>query len=345
MFRQIQFKIGAAWCRLSHNSVTWPIHGYYECRSCGRRYRAFAETLNSGRRQRAALQPAVSLLLALFLIAVGRPLHAAELRADTVTAWNTYLENADLGVQERVAGRKPFLWVDESPERAARVRHGEVVVAPVAEHGTEIVPHGLIHDWIGAIFIPGATRDSLAAVVRDYDNYERIYRPVVTSSKMLACTENSQEFQMVWQRKVLFVSAAMQGDYQAHDVILDEHREYSLAEAMEIREIEGYGHPEERLLPPDTGNGFIWRIRSFARYQERDGGVYLELEATALTRDIPASVAWFVKPVVNHLSINSLTTTLRQTRDALIASQHGLQTVVSCPVPNRAPDLAKAGGE
>ncbi len=137
----------------------------------------------------------------------------------------------------------------------------------------------------------------------------------------------------------------MQGDYQAHDVVLDEHREYNLAEAVEIREIEGYGHPGERLLPPDTGNGFIWRIRSVARYEERDGGVYLELQATALTRDIPASLAWLVTPVINHLSINSLTTTLRQTRDAVVGSQHGLQTLASCPVPDRASNLAKAGGE
>jgi hypothetical protein len=345
MFTQIQFRIGAAWCSLVHNSLTWPIHGYYQCRSCGRRYPAFAEGRTAARTRRAALEPAVSLLLALLLIPIARPLHAAELQADTLTAWNAYVKTADLNVQERLAGRQPFLWVDESPERAARVRRGEVIVAPVVGHGAEAVPHGLIHDWIGAIFVPGATRDSLAAVVRNYDDYQRMYRPVVTSSRTLTCTEDSQEFQMVWQRKVLFVSAAMQGDYQAHDVVLDEHREYSLAEAAEIREIEGYGHPGERLLPPDTGNGFIWRIRSVARYEERDGGVYLELEATALTRDIPASVAWFVKPVVNHLSINSLTTTLHQTRDAVVALQHGVPTLAACPIPDHAPSLEKAGGE
>jgi hypothetical protein len=127
------------------------------------------------------------------------------------------------------------------------------------------------------------------------------------------------------------MSAAMQGHYQAHDVVLDARRGYSVADAVEVRENERYGHAGERLLPPDTGNGFIWRIRSIARYEERDGGVYLELEAIALTRDIPASLAWMVDPVVNHLSINSLTTTLRSGRAcpfradesrAVRASQH-----------------------
>jgi hypothetical protein len=198
------------------------------------------------------------------------------------------------------------------------------------------VPHGLIHDWIGAIFIPGATRDSLSAVVRDYDNYQRMYRPVVTSSRTLACTKPQQNPE-VWQRKVLRQRA--RGDYQAHDVVLDANTgpQRRAARSNEIK--------AQANAAAETGKRFIWRIRSVARYQERDGGVYLELQATALTRDIPASLAWLVKPVINHLSINSLTTTLRQTRDAVIASQHGLQSLASCPVPDHVPNLAKAGGE
>ena len=245
---------------------------------------------------------------------------AAELQSGTLTAWNEYVRQADLRLQQRAATGLPFLWMDESPDRAARVRRGEIVIAPAVGRGTEGVAHGLVHDWVGAIFIPGATIDSLWSVVHDYDHYRQIYRPVVMSSRTLACTDRGQEFQMVWQRKVLFVNAAMQGHYHAHDVMLDAHRGYSVAETVEVREIEGFGHKDQHLLPADTGNGFLWRIRSVARYEERDGGVYLELEAMALTRDIPASLAWMVNPVVNHLSVNSLTTTLRQTRDAVTAS-------------------------
>jgi hypothetical protein len=73
--------------------------------------------------------------------------------------------------------------------------------------------------------------------------------------------------------------------------------------------------------------------------------VYLELEALALTRDIPASLAWMAKPVVNHLSINSLMTTLRQTRDAVISSRAGGEVLAACPTPARGSDMAKAAGE
>ncbi len=288
-------------------------------------------------------QPAIAAIV--LTVCATQIARAAELRPGTLAAWNAYVKEADVHMQERAAGRQTFLWMDESPDRAVRVRRGEVVLAPVAGHGTEGVSHGLVHDWIGAIFIPGATIDSLWSVVHNYDQYQHIYQPVVTSSRTLACTDTSQEFQMVWQSRVLFISAAMQGHYHAHEVMLDARRGYSVAEAVEVREIEGFGHPGERLLPPDTGNGFIWRIRSMARYEQRDGGVYLELEAIALTRDIPASMAWMVNPVVNHLSINSLTTTLRQTRDAVMASRDSVGSLMSCPIPVRGSLTAKAGGE
>jgi hypothetical protein len=52
------------------------------------------------------------------------------------------------------------------------------------------------------VFVPGGTMDGLLRVVHDYDNYQRVYRPVVTSSRTLASSETSQEFQMLWQRKI-----------------------------------------------------------------------------------------------------------------------------------------------
>jgi hypothetical protein len=261
---------------------------------------------------------------------------AGELQSDTLAAWQAYLKKTDARMQERVEGRAAFLWMDESPDRAARVRGGEVVVAPVVGHGTQSVPNGLVHHWIGAIFIPGATVDGLLATVHDYDGYQRIYRPVVTASRTLACNDTSQEFQMVWQRKILFVSAAMLGRYQARDVLVDRSRGYSIAETVDVREIAEYGHADQHLLPPDTGNGFLWRIRSVARFAERDGGVYLELEAIALTRDIPGSIAWMVNPVVHRLSVGSLTATLQQTRGAVLSPRQNLTAGASCPNPARA---------
>jgi hypothetical protein len=272
-------------------------------------------------------------------------LHAAELKPETLQAWDAYLHAVGVRVEQRTANVLPFLWTDESPDRAARVRRGEVVVAPAIHHGTENVPNGLIHDWIGAVFIPNATVENLSAVVHDYDNYKHMYRPVVTDSRSLTCTEADQEFLMVWQHKVLFVNAAMQGHYESRDVNLDSSKGYNVADSTELRQIEKYGHADEHLLPPDTGSGFIWRMHSIARYEERDGGVYLELEAIALTRDIPGSLSWLVTPAVSHLSVNSLTTTLRQTRDAVVSQDREARGPVSCRKPIHAAELSNVGGD
>lgn len=242
---------------------------------------------------------------------------AIELDGAAVDAWQEYLRGASARMQARLDSDKPFLWVDEAADRGIRIQRGEIVIAPLVGHGTQTVPNGLIHHWIGAVLIPNTTIEGLLNVVHDYDRYKEIFKPVVMDSRSLACDPTEQEFSMLWQRHVLFVNAAMQGHYRAHDHMVDPHRGYSIVDADSIQEIKEYGHPSEHLLPPDTGSGFIWRIHSISRFEERDGGVYLEVEAMALTRDIPGSLRWMVTPVVNRLSISSLTTTLSQTRQAV----------------------------
>ena len=259
------------------------------------------------------------LRLAIVVAAVAARAGATELEGATVDAWQEYLRGAGARMQARLDGNKPFFWVDEAADRGLRVQRGEIVVAPLVGHGTQTVPNGLIHDWIGAVLIPNTTIEGLLSVVHDYDRYKEIFKPVVTDSRSLACDTTEQEFSMLWQRHVLFVNAAMQGHYRAHDHMVDTHRGYSIVDADTIQEVKEYGRPSEHLLPPDTGSGFIWRIHSISRFEERDGGVYLEVEAMALTRDIPGSLRWMVSPVVNRLSLSSLTTTLSQTRQAVAA--------------------------
>jgi hypothetical protein len=263
---------------------------------------------------------AAKILPALVFLTVGMPgLRALELQPATLKAWNDYIRNADSNMQTRLNGRQPFLWVDETPGRGALVQRGKTEVAPAVGNGIISVPGGLIHHWIGAVFIPGASKTSLRAVFRDYDRYKEYYKPVVADSKKLPGNGSDERFSMTWSHRVLFVNAAIEAQYQAGDFAVDARRGYNIATTVQVREIEAYGQRDERLLPPGQGNGYIWRMQGIARFEERDGGVYLELEAIALTRDIPGSLRWLVSPVVNHLSINSLTTTLRQTRDAVHA--------------------------
>lgn len=77
MFRTFQSRMGAAWCRMSHASVMWPLHGEYQCRTCGRRYPAFSEAPRTVQVNGAALKSAVSLLLVAAAVTLARPARAA----------------------------------------------------------------------------------------------------------------------------------------------------------------------------------------------------------------------------------------------------------------------------
>ena len=50
-------------------------------------------------------------------------------------------------------------------------------------------------------------------------------------------------------------------------------------------------------MPADKGAGLIWRVFSATRLKERDGGVFLEVEAIVLSRDIPATLRWLIEPL------------------------------------------------
>jgi hypothetical protein len=268
-------------------------------------------------------------------------LGAAELQADTLKAWNAYIRGADTRMAARLSSTKPFLWIDETDNRRRDVRRGEIVVAPVLNHGVISVPSGLIHHWIGATFIPNSNVEKLMGVLSDYNRFKDFYKPVVADSHFLGCNQKNREFSMTWHRHVLFVNAAMEGRCQAQHIAISPRRGYSIADMTQLREIEQYGHPAERALPVDTGHGFIWRLHDINRYEERDGGVFLEVEAIALTRDIPASLRWLVAPVAKHLSFDSLETMLRQTRDAVTSAPARVEAARQCPNELRGSSEAK----
>jgi hypothetical protein len=248
--------------------------------------------------------------------------HAAELKPETIKAWDEYIRGANARMAGRVHGAH-FLWTDESPDRLNRVRQGEVVVSHAGERAPQNVAHGLIHDWIGAAFIPNVRIDDLFSVVRDYGRYKDFYRPSVVDSKPLPQAGEKDErvsgdrFSMVLLNQSLFLKKALESEYQSSYIKVDGRRWYGVSYSTRIQEIENFGRAAQRKLPPDTGSGLIWRLYSFSRFEERDGGVYVEMEAIALSREIPFSVRWMVEPIVRRVSRSSILTSLNQTSEAV----------------------------
>jgi hypothetical protein len=246
---------------------------------------------------------------------------AAELKSSTFEAWQQYVNAAQDRMQSRLEPSRQFMWADENVERTARIKEGSIEVAPLIGHGWKAVPGGLIHDWIGAIFIPNASLGDVFDVLEDYDHYKNVYKPVVIDSQLKERIAGTDHFSMRWLHKVLFVTAALDTENESRTYRVDSSRAYTLSKTTNVREIQNYGQPNQRELDPDRGNGFIWRLSSINRYEERDGGLYVEVEAMALTRDIPISLRFLVKPVVMDLSRNSLKTSLEQTRGAVHQTQ------------------------
>ncbi len=266
---------------------------------------------------------------ALLGLALLTAVQGAELKPETVRAWNQYVHDADSAMHARLSPGRHFLWTDEAPDRAERVRKGEILVAPVDGAGMHHVPDGLIHHWVGAMFIPGATLDGVLAVAHDFGRYKEIYKPKVLDSRLLAGGDSRQEYSMLWMNNVLFVNAALESRYEARDFAAGPHRWYTITHVTGAQEIADYGKSSEHLLPQGEGNGFIWKLQSIARYEERDGGVYLELEAIGLTRDIPATLRWMASPLVTRLSRSTLAASLRQTREGVAASTRAIPALTA----------------
>jgi hypothetical protein len=244
--------------------------------------------------------------------------HAAELKPETVRAWKEYVQLATASMQEEhLRPETHFLQIDENQDWVRRVRSGEVLTSPAGSHSATKVPSGLIHDWLGAIFIEHATISDVLSIVSDYDRYKEFYRPTVVDSRTLARSGREDRFSMVLMNKSLFLKTALDSKYRCSSIRVSDRRWYTIAETTGIQEIENYGAPGQHTLPEGEGNGFIWRLFSITRFEERDGGVYIELEAIALSRDIPISVRWIVEPIVRRISRNSLATSLRQTEGAI----------------------------
>ena len=258
---------------------------------------------------------ALTLLVAAMLLPVRA--HAANLKAETVAAWDDYVKSVSNTMQDRVRPGGSFLWTYEEAERIAKVHGGEIVVAPAPGPSPRKVPGGLIHHWIAAAFLPGIKLDDILEVTEDYDRYQEFYRPSVIASKTVAREGSNDYFSMQLMNKAFFLKTMLDADYQSTNVRLDEQRFYSISRSTRLQEIQDYGRPGQHRMPEGQGGGYIWKVFSIGRLAQRDGGVYIELEAIALSRDIPAAVRFVVEPIVRSVSRNALLTSLTQTEEAV----------------------------
>jgi hypothetical protein len=113
------------------------------------------------------------------------------------------------------------------------------------------------------------------------------------------------------------VTVVLDSEHDIHYFPIDATHCRSQSRTVKIAEVEKPGKPGEHEMPPGTGDGFLWRLDTYWRFQERDGGTWIECEAISLTRDIPTGLGWLIEPIIRSLPRESLENTLRETASAL----------------------------
>ncbi|HXE89396.1 MAG TPA: hypothetical protein VNK82_00365 [Terriglobales bacterium] len=250
---------------------------------------------------------------------------AVELKQETVRAFDRYVRLTEARIAGEVASDKTFLWIDTLPAERKKpayqqVRQGQMIIERMKtlDGGQEIdVPGGIIHHWLGMVFIPGVSLQQTLALVQDYDHHDRYYKPDVIASKLRARNGNDFKVFLRFYKKKL-ITVVMDTEHDVHYFPLDERRVHTRSYATRIAEVADFGEPGEHEKPVDDGGGFLWRLNSYWRFEERDGGVYVQCEAISLTRDIPVLVSWLVKPFVTSVPRELLQNTLANTRAALV---------------------------
>jgi hypothetical protein len=249
---------------------------------------------------------------------VAQTAETVQLKEATLEAFAEYIRDTETGMERTLREDGAFLWSDGDVERTRDVRKGETVAQFWSGTRPVTVPDGLIHDWIGATMIRGATVEQTLALIQDYDHHKNIYKPEVIDSKLISRHGNDFQIYLRLLKKKI-ITVVLDTDHDVHYSRVDAARWCCRSYTTKIAEVEEAGKPQERVLAPDAGYGFLWRLYSYWRFQERDDDVFAECRAISLTRDIPTGLGWILEPIIRKLPRESLINTLESTRRALEA--------------------------
>lgn len=241
---------------------------------------------------------------------------AADLTPQTQRAFDRYIQLTEARLERSVNG-PDFFYSNPGPEQKAKLRKGDLVTMPqkTLDNGKEIdVPGGFVQDWLGLLFIPGATVPQVRSVLQDYAAYKQIYKPEVIESKMLDHKGSDYEIFLRLYKKQ-FVTIVLNANYRVH-FGGDSPRMYVNSRSTRIAEVKDPDRPNSEELPVGRDDGFLWALNSYWRFEEADGGVYAQLQAVSLSRDLPFGLMW-LKGFLQKFPRESMEATLKGTKRAM----------------------------
>ena len=288
-----------------------------------RRWHTWRMEIITGMRRRTS--PAISLALILLGVPSTRPLNAGQLSPETAAAFEQHIRSKEALDARTLSDPKHFLRIDglqevEREQAYARLKRGDILIGSDAAQGTSLhsIPGGLIHDWIGLVFVPSISMQQAVAALQDYGDDTDYYRPQVLKAKLL--DRSGDDFHVFLRlRQTHGITVVFDTEYDIRYTQLDATHAYSRSYSTRIAEVEYPGQEREHEAPPADDRGFLWRLYSYWRFLEADGGVYIQCNAISLTRDVPAGLGWIVRPFIEKIPRESLSFTLDATRKALVS--------------------------
>ncbi len=216
--------------------------------------------------------PATASFMALLLL---MPLDAAaaDLRPETVAAWDRHVQALELNLRAR----------DNEP--------------PVTEPQgrTVSVPGGTIHEWRGSVVVRGITVEQLVQALR----HPGLPPPAddILEARVLANTPAALRVYMKLTRSAI-VTVTYDTEHEVTFAWRAPDFATSRSVSMSIRETGG------------SDRGFLWKLNSYWRYRQRGDAVEVDVLSVSLSRAVPAVVRPVASPIIDRIARESMRRTL-----------------------------------
>jgi hypothetical protein len=256
-------------------------------------------------------------LLGLFILPAAPVCVSADSTPAAASAFDAYVSTVESRLAQQHRSPSTFLTpLPTAPQSEARLRRGELIV----DNLTPSPPHdsfgAMLHHWRGTAFVPGATAADFLRVTQNFSAYPKYFAPQILQAKVLAQQGDRLQASMrVRQHHLVTVVFDITADIAYGR--LDPQRQYSFARSTKISEIDAPGTAKEHALSSGEDHGYLWRLNTYWSFEERDGGLYMQIESVSLTRSVPPGLGWLIGPFVESVPRDSLEFTLRSTCNAL----------------------------
>jgi hypothetical protein len=221
------------------------------------------------------------------LVLVSFALRAAELKPETIAAFDRYVKLTEDGFAKN-QGFENFLWLDHHTKEKSMVWLQQSIVSPLQtlDQDKEIeVPDGVIQHWLGVVYLENADVDHVRGLLMNLAGYKDFFKQQIVESKVNKQQGDQYDFFLRFYKKqisTVVLNVNETGKY----TLVDPVRWTFAAHSTHIGEVE---HPKDKKKldeehPAEEGAGYLWRLNFYWRVQQADNGVYVELEVITLAR-------------------------------------------------------------